>query len=137
MLRAPRLERFFAHPVTQAASCLRAGPRDRTVTPSAPRDPDGPWEVVVLDVVLDHVLPVDVDVVNPEIIERHHLLDAVVRELRLCGCMRSATLGFAERNRTNTMPMNTSSSMGLRPNFDRSNFGNVSGALTLRLRPSR
>src|SRR4030095_12224368 len=38
-------------------------------------------EVVVLDVVLDQVLPVDVYVENPEIIDRHHLFDAVVSEL--------------------------------------------------------
>ncbi len=35
------------------------------------------------------------------------------------------------------MPMKTSSSIGFRPYFERSNFGKVSGALTLRLRPSR
>ena len=38
-------------------------------------------EVVVLDVVLDHVLPVDRDFVGPGLVERDHPVDPVVRKL--------------------------------------------------------
>ena len=37
-------------------------------------------EVVVLDVVLDHILPIDRDLVGPGLVERDHLVDPVVRE---------------------------------------------------------
>ena len=57
-------------------------------------------KVVVLDVVLDHVLPIDVELVHPQIVERHHLLHAVVRELGLVRlhALRHARLAAAEAN---------------------------------------
>ena len=57
-------------------------------------------EVIVLDVVLHDVLPIDVELLLPQVVERHHLLHAVVRELGLVRlhALRHARAAAAEAN---------------------------------------